>query len=99
MQDNYSTALKKYEALCRGEGRTKQSQNQNLKCTYSTRNNNPYFALRRVKEEQVHLEPPVWIFHDVIYDSEIEIIKKIAIPLVKFGYNLLKHFFIRNCSD
>ncbi|OXA55828.1 Prolyl 4-hydroxylase subunit alpha-2 [Folsomia candida] len=82
-EDSYSTVLKKYEALCRGESRDFISQNPSLKCTLSTRANNPYFMIGPVKEEQLHVDPPLWVFHDVIYNSEIEVIKAISKPLFK----------------
>lgn len=84
--------LKKYEALCRGESRDFISQNPSLKCTLSTRANNPYFMIGPVKEEQLHVDPPLWVFHDVIYNSEVSI--RIYYHIIKYSDKYSSFVFI-----
>lgn len=68
-----------YEMLCRNEVTIPASEKAKLKCRYTSLGN-PYLLLARVKEEEAYLKPRIVIFHDIIYDSEIETIKKLAQP-------------------
>lgn len=52
-----------------------------LTCRYR-HNNHPYLILRPVKEEQVLDKPVVYLFHDVVNDREIAMIKSLALPRV-----------------
>jgi prolyl 4-hydroxylase len=52
-----------------------------LKCRYTSKGN-AFLRLARVKEEEAYLKPLILIYHDVIYDTEIETIKKLAMPRV-----------------
>jgi hypothetical protein len=61
-----------------------------LKCRYTDRGN-PFLRLARVKEEEANLKPLILIYHDVIYDAEIETIKKLSMPRVCY------HFFVIVC--
>lgn len=47
------------------------------KCRYQTRNST-YRLLMPFKEEDVRIDPYVKIYHDVLYDDEISIFKKLA---------------------
>lgn len=38
------------------------------------------------------IDPPLWVFHDVLYDSEIEVIKRIAKPMVNKYSNNYEQF-------
>ena len=73
-----------YEIHCRLEHQMPASIAAKLKCRY-TDNGNPFLRLARVKEEEAYLDPLILIYHDVIYDSEIETIKKLAMPRVSFN--------------
>ncbi len=66
-----------YEELCR-EKQDHVFEDPRIKCRYI--NYNPYIYIAPVKEEQLHIDPDIWLFHDVISNSEIEIMKKLAIP-------------------
>ena len=57
-----------------------------LKCRYTDKGS-PFLRLARVKEEEASLKPLILIYHDVIYDAEIETIKKLSMPRVCY------HFF------
>jgi len=57
-----------------------------LKCRYADKGS-PFLRLARVKEEEASLKPLILIYHDVMYDAEIETIKKLSMPRVCY------HFF------
>lgn len=80
----YSMVMERYKALCRGQDKGSYSTKSSLKCIYGTRFNNPYFIIGPIKEEQLNIDPPLYVFHDVIYDSEIQVIKDQAIPRVSY---------------
>lgn len=67
-----------YEALCRGE---RQVAQRGIKCLYAS-HGNPYFLIGPLREEIVSVKPLIYIYHNVLYDSEIEAIKKLAKPRV-----------------
>ncbi|XP_071438685.1 prolyl 4-hydroxylase subunit alpha-1 [Hetaerina americana] len=77
--DSHARERELYEMLCRNEITLPASEQAKLKCRYVD-NGNPFLKLARVKEEEAHLKPRIVIFHDIIYDSEIETIKKLAQP-------------------
>ncbi len=52
-----------------------------LFCRYR-HNNHPYLVLQPVKEEQVLDQPAIYLFHDVVRDSDVEEIKSLALPKV-----------------
>ncbi len=77
----------RYKALCRGDhpgGRSSSSVNPNLKCYYCTRGNNPYYLVGPIKAELINLDPPMWSFKKVIHPGEIERLKDLARPRVKY---------------
>lgn len=49
-----------------------------LKCFYTVAH--PYLKLQPVKTEQLHADPDLWVFHEVISDKEIAQIKALASP-------------------
>ena len=66
-----------------------------LRCRYVT-NNVPFFFIQPVKMEEAFLKPLLVIYHDVIYDAEINIVKKLAQPRV--GHALITIAFKSNCK-
>ena len=85
---NYSFNQYEYEALCRGDYNQKKSLK--LTCRYS---NHAYeLLIAPVKEELIHENPHIWIFHDVITDKQIEIMKNKAISNVCFFLNCRINF-------
>lgn len=68
-----------YEMLCRGEAQVTDDIQALLKCRY-TDLGNPYLKLARVKEEEAYLWPRIVLYHDVMSDIEISIIKRLAQP-------------------
>lgn len=73
---------KLYEMLCRGDLKPTPAQERPLRCRYIT-HNNPYLKIGPFKGEEASLSPYIVVFHDVLYDDEIEFIKKTAKPRFK----------------
>ncbi|CAF3459361.1 unnamed protein product [Rotaria socialis] len=69
-----------FEQLCRQQHAQLSPKRQaTLFCRYR-HNKHPYLIFRPVKEEQVLDEPGIFLFHDVVSDSDIEKIKALAVP-------------------
>jgi hypothetical protein len=52
-----------------------------LKCRYISYH--PALKIAPVKEELMYDDPPIWLYHDVISESQIQIMKSLALPNVK----------------
>lgn len=76
------TEREKYEMLCRGDLRIPPATQAQLKCRY-VHNNVPFLRLMPLKEEEAYLEPRIILYRDVMYDSEIDLIKKMAQPRLR----------------
>lgn len=72
--------------MCRGEIITPIEITSKLVCYYETNGKNPYLLLAPFKVEEAYKKPRILIFHDVITDSEIATIKKLAHPRVSFFF-------------
>ncbi len=70
-----------YEKACRGELSPTEEVKAKLKCRYVT-NNVPFLKIAPLKLEEAYLDPYIVVYHDVMYDNEIETIKKLAKPKV-----------------
>ncbi|XP_057666145.1 prolyl 4-hydroxylase subunit alpha-1 [Diorhabda carinulata] len=68
-----------YESLCRGEIQLPPKMVAQLKCRYVT-HNNPFLLIAPFKVEEAHINPNLYIFHDVMSDQEIETVKRLARP-------------------
>lgn len=68
-----------YEMLCRNEINPGVKVLSKLKCRYAT-NNLPFLSIAPFKLEEASLKPYIVIYHDVMYDSEIELAKIMAKP-------------------
>ena len=66
-----------------------------LKCRYIT-NSNPFLLIGPVKQEEMFDNPAIWVFHDVVTDSQIELMKTLALPKVirKNNFHFGEIFFI-----
>lgn len=72
-----------YERLCRGEQVFRpisDAERTQLVCRY--RRHIPIFYIRPLKEELLNVDPKVVIYHDVITESEIAMIKQLATPVL-----------------
>lgn len=68
--------------LCRGEISLPADIQKQLKCRYVDRGIS-FLKIAPFKEEEAYLNPRIVIYHDVIYDEEIETIKRLAQPRVR----------------
>ncbi|KAH8381795.1 hypothetical protein KR009_000228 [Drosophila setifemur] len=68
-----------YNMLCRGELKPSPRDLRPLRCRYVT-NNVPFLRLGPLKLEEAHKEPYIVIYHDAMYDSEMDLIKRMARP-------------------
>lgn len=64
-----------YTTLCRID--TKTLTNPYLYCRYVT-NNNPFLKIGPLKLELYSIDPYLVMYHDVLYDSEIEQLKMVS---------------------
>lgn len=80
--NKYDNSEKKlYEMGCRGELERTKRDLAKLKCKYVT-NSSPFLKIAPLKVEEASLEPYIVVYHEVMYDNEIEIIKQLAKPRV-----------------
>uniref|UniRef100_T1GCC6 procollagen-proline 4-dioxygenase n=2 Tax=Eukaryota TaxID=2759 RepID=T1GCC6_MEGSC len=70
-----------YEAVCRDEIKQTPQQTKDLFCSYAS-NDNPFLKLAPFKLEVISLEPNIVIYHDVLYNSEIDFFKTKALPFI-----------------
>jgi prolyl 4-hydroxylase len=56
-----------------------QHERDRLFCSY-TSSSSAYLKLQPVKQEVISLHPQIVIYHDIISDHEIELIKRLAQP-------------------
>lgn len=66
----------RYEELCRNEVQLTPKQLAPLRCRYVF-DVSPYNIINPIKLEEAHLDPDIYIYHDVIYDKEIETMKSL----------------------
>ncbi|KAH9361565.1 hypothetical protein HPB48_001442 [Haemaphysalis longicornis] len=71
-----------YERLCRGEKFPPLYHDRQLTCQYRT-NNRPYLLLQPAKEEVMFPKPRIVVYHDVISDYEMTVIKTMAQPRLR----------------
>ena len=55
-----------------------------LVCRYKT-NNHPLLLIAPAKEEEIYLDPYLVVYHNVISDQEVAVIKSIATPKVRLS--------------
>ncbi|XP_067938123.1 prolyl 4-hydroxylase subunit alpha-1-like isoform X1 [Watersipora subatra] len=80
--DSYRSGaeFKTYEALCRGEDVKPNPYVHKLRCFYTTSGDHPLLMLAPVKVEEFYLDPYIVLYHDVISDKEIKVMKEISTP-------------------
>lgn len=74
-----------YEKQCRGEVSVPVEVAAKLKCRYIN-NRNPYLLLAPFKTEEAYLDPKIVIFHNIMSDKEIDVLKKLAHPRVSLQF-------------
>lgn len=70
-----------YEMLCRNEISQTPQQIAQLKCKYVT-NKSAFLKIGPLKLEEASLKPYIVVYHEVMFDSEIEFFKQLARPRV-----------------
>lgn len=81
-----------YEKLCRNDLHRTPAELAPLRCRYVT-NKSAFLKIGPLKLEEAHLKPYIVIYHDIIFDSEIEVIKNMAKPRVsRIGVNVEYYF-------
>lgn len=70
-----------YEKLCRGEFERNLTMESEVYCYYKA--DRPYLKLAPIKVEIIRFEPLAVIFHQVISDYEMSIVKQLATPRLK----------------
>lgn len=75
----------RYHMLCRNENLMPVKISSQLRCRYSNINKTPILLISPLKEEEAYLSPRIILYRDVLYDNEIEIIKRMAQPRVSLS--------------
>lgn len=70
---------------CRGDRVVNNEIKSKLRCRYVS--HSAFSKIGPFKLEELHLEPLVYLYYDVMFDSEIEIIKKISSLKLERGTN------------
>lgn len=73
---------KLYELACRGDVKPTDEFLATLFCRYVS-NDVPFLKIAPLKLEQVSHDPYIVVYHDVTFDSEIEVLKRMAKPRFK----------------
>lgn len=69
-----------YERMCRNDYPQDQAMLAKLQCRYKS--DTAFLKLAPIKYEEASLAPYIVLFHEVMADSEIEVIKQLAKPKV-----------------
>lgn len=69
-----------YETLCRGDP-ISGNKPKKLYCRYG--DYHPMLKIAPVKEELVNDDPAIWLYHDIITEKQIQIMKELAMPKLK----------------
>lgn len=75
-----------YKPLCRGESQRPVAESSQLRCRYES-NRTPFIRIAPFKLEELHLDPPVVMYHEVVSDGEIR-------QLLAMGKLLLKRSMV-----
>lgn len=87
-----------YEKLCRGEVKPEPQLLAKLKCRYVTEKS-PFLTIAPLKLEEASLNPYIVVYHDVIYDDEIELIKRMAKPRVSIEQKHKLISILKQCNN
>ncbi|XP_050728667.1 prolyl 4-hydroxylase subunit alpha-1-like [Eriocheir sinensis] len=66
-----------FSQLCRGAYPEDGKERRSLQCYFNNRGS-PFLMLQPVRYEQLHHDPELYLFYDVISEAEIKIVKDIA---------------------
>lgn len=90
--NSYDNSERKlYEMMCRGEIQKNSKEVAELSCKYKY--SKSYLKIAPFKIEEMNQDPYIIMFHDVMFDNEIEIIKQLAKPRVSKIIFLYSEYF------
>lgn len=69
-----------YERLCRGERVMDYPLKHKLTCRYAR--HHPSLYISPIKEEMVHLDPPIRVFYNVLTQKQMDKVKELGYPLL-----------------
>jgi hypothetical protein len=70
-----------YEDICSGNKHYQKNSNKNqFNCRLVS--DSPFYKLAPAKEEQLHADPNIYIYHDIITDKQAEVMKTITLTKV-----------------
>ncbi len=72
-----------YTALCRGEKLMSVAVQSQLKCFYWDTKHSPYLTLMHIKVEEAFKKPQLLLFHDIMTDEEIRVVKELSSPRLR----------------
>ncbi|XP_050536109.1 prolyl 4-hydroxylase subunit alpha-1-like [Daktulosphaira vitifoliae] len=73
----------RYQMLCRNEKLMSVKESSKLHCRYTTKNNQAFLIIAPLKEEEAFLSPRIVLYHDILYNNEIDVIKRLAQPRLR----------------
>lgn len=69
-----------YQRLCRGEQSPTAMKPTDQVCRFRTSALDPIFTLSPLREEVLHVDPFIAVYHDVITETEIATVRHLALP-------------------
>ena len=72
----------RYEKLCREPLPIADWRTNHLKCFYTTGRQHPQLVLKPVQTEVVYIRPTVLLYRNILSDTEMNLLKKLATPKV-----------------
>jgi prolyl 4-hydroxylase len=79
-----------YEMMCRGDIERPLAALAQLKCRYVT-NSSPFLTIGPLKLEEMNHKPYIVVYHDVLFDDEIELFQNMAKPRVSYPKKVRKN--------
>uniref|UniRef100_A0A1B6C3U3 procollagen-proline 4-dioxygenase n=1 Tax=Clastoptera arizonana TaxID=38151 RepID=A0A1B6C3U3_9HEMI len=89
----YPEEIEEYNAMCRAKGRFIPG----LRCHY-VHYGNPYLLMGPFKVEELHIEPPILLFHDAMSDEEIKHLKNESAPYMTRAQIIMPNGSVRSAD-
>ncbi|XP_008483013.2 prolyl 4-hydroxylase subunit alpha-1-like [Diaphorina citri] len=75
-----ATRTQKYQQLCQGQGARSIKLLSTLKCYYLRHTRSLYLLIAPAKVEQLNVDPEILLFHDILTDNQMEMLKNASMP-------------------
>ncbi|KAI5747923.1 hypothetical protein M8J77_019917 [Diaphorina citri] len=75
-----ATRTQKYQQLCQGQGARSIKLLSTLKCYYLRYTRSLYLLIAPAKVEQLNVDPEILLFHDILTDNQMEMLKNASMP-------------------